>query len=223
VPRVVERDQEDVRPGESNELGERLRAERERQKIGVRELSRRVSISASMISQIELGRVMPSVSTLYAITTALGISLDDLFAPGDESSGARSSSATAREERAAGPPSPLQRAGEHKSISLASGVLWQLLTTEPHHGVEFLDVTYEVGGESAPADALIRHGGTEYGVVIDGCLGVTVGFDTYTLEPGDSISFASSTPHRLFNKCSRPTRAIWVVVGRHGDVRVQGE
>lgn len=216
-----------VRPGESNELGERLRAERERQRVGVRELSRRVNISASMISQIELGRVMPSVSTLYAITTALGISLDDLFAPGDttapgEAAVASKTAPAMSQERHAGPHSPLQRAGEHKSISLASGVRWELLTTEPDPDVEFLRTIYEVQSESAPADALMRHGGTEYGVVIDGCLGVTVGFETYTLEPGDSISFDSSIPHRLFNKADRPTQAIWVVVGRRGDSRVQG-
>jgi anti-sigma factor ChrR (cupin superfamily) len=107
-------------------------------------------------------------------------------------------------------------------ISLASGVRWELLTTEPDPDVEFLQTTYDVGGESAPADALMRHGGVEYGVVVDGCLGVTVGFETYTLEVGDSISFDSSIPHRLFNKSDRPTRAIWVVVGRRGDSRVQG-
>jgi mannose-6-phosphate isomerase-like protein (cupin superfamily) len=68
----------------------------------------------------------------------------------------------------------------------------------------------------------MRHGGTEYGVVIEGRLGVTVGFETFTLEPGDSISFDSSIPHRLFNMLSdRATRAIWVVVGRRGDTRLQ--
>jgi DNA-binding XRE family transcriptional regulator/mannose-6-phosphate isomerase-like protein (cupin superfamily) len=211
-----------ARPSDGNELGERLRAERERQAVGVRELSRRVNISASMISQIELGRVMPSVSTLYAITSALGISLDDLFAPADGGLPPPPPASAAPPVEPVRAGSPLQRAGDHKTISLASGVRWELLTTEPDPDVEFLQTTYDVGGESAPADALMRHGGTEYGVVIDGRLGVTVGFETFTLEPGDSISFDSSIPHRLFNMLTdRPTRAIWVVVGRRGDTRFQ--
>lgn len=62
-------------------IGDRLRAERAHRGVTVRGLAREVGVSASLISQIENGRSQPSVSTLYAITTALGISIEDLFAP----------------------------------------------------------------------------------------------------------------------------------------------
>lgn len=62
-------------------IGERIRAERVRLGVTVRGLAREVGVSASLISQIETGRSQPSVSTLYAITTALGISVEDIFAP----------------------------------------------------------------------------------------------------------------------------------------------
>jgi transcriptional regulator with XRE-family HTH domain len=214
-------------PTDSTEFGQRLRLERERQNIGVRELSRRLDVSASMISQIERGRVMPSVNTLYSITSALGISLDDLFArePGAaRPRGALNGGAPDAGAPAAAPPAIglIQRREGRQAIELGSGVRWELLTTHPEENVEFLQTTYAVGGESAPADALMRHGGHEYGVVLTGRLGVTVGFETYELEPGDSISFTSSTPHRLFNvHPDEPTTAIWVVVGRRGDPRVR--
>lgn len=194
-------------------FGERLRAERERQKIGVRELSRRLDVSASMISQIERGRVMPSVNTLYSITSTLGISLDDLFAPGPEITRPRGG----RGGRTLG--SPVQRSDSRQSLELDAGVRWELLTPEPHADVDFLRTIYAVGGESCPADALMRHGGHEYGLVLEGTLGVTVGFETHELATGDSISFDSSTPHRLFNSGDRTAVAIWVVVDRHGDPR----
>jgi transcriptional regulator with XRE-family HTH domain/quercetin dioxygenase-like cupin family protein len=60
-------------------LGVRLRAERMRRGISLRSLARDVGVSASMISQIETGKSRPSVSTLYAITSALGISIEDVF------------------------------------------------------------------------------------------------------------------------------------------------
>lgn len=63
-------------------FGERIREERARRGVSVRGLARDVGVSASLISQIETGRSQPSVSTLYAIVTALGISIEDLFAPG---------------------------------------------------------------------------------------------------------------------------------------------
>lgn len=63
-------------------FGERIREERARRGVSVRGLARDVGVSASLISQIETGRSQPSVSTLYAIVTALGISIEDLFNPG---------------------------------------------------------------------------------------------------------------------------------------------
>ena len=49
--------------------------------------------------------------------------------------------------------------------------------------------------------------------------GVTVGFEDYVLEPGDSISFESSTPHRLHNDGEVAVHAIWVVLGRYHSTR----
>jgi len=62
-------------------IGSRLREERERQGLSLRKLAGRLDISPSALSQIETGRSRPSVSTLYAIVSELGISFDELFAP----------------------------------------------------------------------------------------------------------------------------------------------
>jgi transcriptional regulator with XRE-family HTH domain len=211
-------------------VGKRLREERERQRIGLRELSRRVGVSASMISQIELGRAAPSVATLYAIVNQLNISLDELFfeageAPDQGSNGARlgasSASAIAEGSQGSSPimlrrgsASPVVRRAERNTIHLGSGVTWERMNTPDEHIVDFLYVVYEVGGASAAENALIRHGGREYGHLLEGSLAVTVGFETYVLEPGDSISFDSAIPHRLFNVGEVPAKAIWFVIGR---------
>jgi quercetin dioxygenase-like cupin family protein/DNA-binding XRE family transcriptional regulator len=62
-------------------IGARLRAARHALGRSVRGLARDIGVSASLISQIETDKSSPSVSTLYAITTALGISIEDLFGP----------------------------------------------------------------------------------------------------------------------------------------------
>ena len=221
-------------------IGMRIRRERERQRIGLRELARQVNVSASLISQVELGRASPSVGTLYAIVNALGISLDQLFfesgsspaAAAPESDSDAPAGANVSPIRSARPreihASQLAedgrelvvRSGDRKGIQLSSGVRWERMTAATDHDVEFLYVTYDVGGASCPEDSLIRHAGREYGHVLTGRLGVTVGFDTHELEPGDSISFDSTTPHRLFNDGEEPVKGIWFVVGRGGDARV---
>ena len=93
----------------------------------------------------------------------------------------------------------VQPAASRKRIQLASGVEWERLTARSERGVEFLYVTYEVGGASSGEGAYQRHSGHEWGYVLDGRLDVRIGFEDYILEPGDAISFDSTIPHRLAN------------------------
>ncbi|CAM5536948.1 hypothetical protein SPURM210S_04698 [Streptomyces purpurascens] len=60
-------------------VGARIRQARLERGTSLRALAREVGVSASLVSQIETGKSQPSVSTLYAITTALGISVESLF------------------------------------------------------------------------------------------------------------------------------------------------
>ena len=64
-----------ARPEAQDDVGPSLRAHREQRQLSLRELARRLSISPSALSQIETGKSRPSVSTLYAIVSELGISL----------------------------------------------------------------------------------------------------------------------------------------------------
>src|SRR5919112_957329 len=68
-----------VPPSAVPPIGARLRAARQARGRSVRGLAREIGVSASLISQIETDKISPSVSTLYAITTELGISIEDLF------------------------------------------------------------------------------------------------------------------------------------------------
>jgi len=77
-------------------LGARLREERLNRGISLRSLARDVGVSASMISQIETSKSQPSVSTLYAITSALNISIEDVFTPPVTRRGAAAVSVSAR-------------------------------------------------------------------------------------------------------------------------------
>jgi transcriptional regulator with XRE-family HTH domain len=191
-------------------LGQRLRTERERQEIGLRTLAKRVGVSASLISQVERGKVMPSVGTLYAIVRELGLSMDGLF--GDEEDGGPGR---------ASPSGPVQRHDERKTLQLANGVHWERLTPTADPRIEFHYVAYDVGSESCPPDSLMRHSGKECGYVLSGRLGVTIAYDSYELGPGDSVSFLSSLPHRLWNPGDDVATAIWLVVDRGSDERFE--
>jgi transcriptional regulator with XRE-family HTH domain len=202
--------------GQTPSIAQNLRKAREAQDVGLRELSRRVGVSASMISQIERGNVMPSVATLYSIVSELQISLDDLFFSDDD----RQSGGSSHVRENSG---PVLHSADRNTLVLDSGVRWELLTAEPDPNVDFIFASYPVGSESTAPDQLQRHGGKEYGLIVFGRLGVTVGFETWEMGAGDSISFDSTQPHRLFSVGSEETQVVWVVVGRRGDTRTPGD
>jgi transcriptional regulator with XRE-family HTH domain len=200
--------------GELEDIGTRLREERERVGISQRELARRIGLSASMISQLESGQSKPSVSTLYAIVTELGVSLDDVFRGTEGHASVERTSADGPSEAAE--HDPVVRPEERHVIDLASGVRWERLTSHEHEDVDFLHVIYDVGGSSAGDTMMMRHSGREYGYVLSGYLGVQLGFEEHKLGPGDSIAFDSTQPHRLWNLGEEPVHGIWFVVGREG-------
>jgi transcriptional regulator with XRE-family HTH domain len=211
-----------------DDLGPRLRRHREERQLSLRELARRLGISPSAISQFETGKSRLSVSTLYAIVTELGISLDELFSGIDGDAAvkpARKAPAPSRartkgSKREAAPEERhVQRAGRRRTIDLETGVRWERLTPEADPEADFLYVVYEVGGSSCQDDRFIRHSGREYGLVLSGTLEVTVGFDRYELGPGDSICFDSTVPHCLRTVGNKPVHGVWFVVGRQNDRR----
>ncbi len=189
------------------QVGDAIRSRRQSLGLSLRDLAERLGVTPSLISQIERGRANPSVSTLYAIVAELQLSLDDLLftdrLPAEPTAPVQEL-----------PTGPVQRGSKRQRIRLASGVLWERLTTTSEPGVEFLHVIYEVDGASSPADAYQRHSGHEWGYVLSGRLKVTIGFREYMLEPGDSVSLDSTTPHRLENGGDVPVHAIWFVLGR---------
>jgi transcriptional regulator with XRE-family HTH domain len=205
-----------------NTLGVRLRESRTDQGFSLREMARRLDVSPSLVSQIETGKIQPSVRTLYAIVSQLGVSLDAIF---DQTSTVQATGAKPTRPKRGTPSQPtgtagdggfVQRAADRAGIDLETGVRWERMTTRNEPDIEFLFAIYPPGSESAPADALVRHNGREFGVVLSGRLGITIGFEDHVLAPGDSVSFDSTTPHRLHNDGREPVTAVWVVVNRRG-------
>jgi transcriptional regulator with XRE-family HTH domain/mannose-6-phosphate isomerase-like protein (cupin superfamily) len=223
-------------------VGAQLRAYRQAAGLSLRQFARDLGVSPSFVSQIENGKSQPSVATLYSICSMLNISVDELFAladaPGADpdqettphaapGSGAgpapdagpasrRGALAELAASASAAPgPGPVVAPGQRRRLVLDSGVTWEQLAPTREAAVDFLFVRYAVGGSSVANHELTRHAGVEYGYIISGTLQISLGFDTYEVRAGESISFDSSTPHRLTNAGDVPVEAIWFVHGRN--------
>jgi len=200
---------------EWRKCGENIRIAREGVEMSVRELARRVGVSASHISQVERGLASFSVPALYNVASELGISMDSLF---EDPSQPKSRSTIEDEQKAADGQLSLDDAGivlrkdGRPSLDLTKGPTWERLTSRPESGSEFIEVIYEPGVDGAnPPSDLVQHSGREYGIIIEGELSVQVGMGFTLLSPGDSISFDCSIPHRFWNATSAPVRAIWFI------------
>jgi transcriptional regulator with XRE-family HTH domain len=210
-------------------IGEKLRAARQKEKLSLRELASRADVSPSLLSQIENGRANPSVMTLYNVAGALNVPITFFF-PGANGTHPRAHQAplvksdkTPSELRIGNQgefdgvvqhsESPVMRPDLRMAIELMGGVRWERLTPKEEPDIQFLEIQYQPGASSGPA--MSRHSGREFGLILSGELKLELGFERYIMTVGDSIVFDSTTPHRLSNEDKETVRAIWVIMNRN--------
>ena len=170
------------------QIGERIRSLRSEHRMSIRELARRAGVSASLISEGERGLVEPSVGVLKRIANVLDVNLTYFFSrPGSAGE-------------------TVIREGERRRLRELHGVTFELAGPD---NVRSLEPIYGRLQPGADVETL-QHEGEELGMVLRGRLKVWVGSEVYFLEPGDSIFFASSTPHRVANLSDEVTEYIWV-------------
>jgi transcriptional regulator with XRE-family HTH domain len=195
-------------------------AHRARRGLRAAELARDVGVTPSLISQIERGQSRPSVSTLFALAEALRVPVDAFFreSPQPAAAGAapqRGETSPHEGEVVAddalrGGGRYLVRKGNRAAIDIEGGVRWERLTRNTMDHLDFFELIYEPGAESHPRQ--YTHPGTEMVLVMRGRLEITVGFERYLLDPGDSMDFPSSMPHRYVNPGDETAHAVTVIL-----------
>ncbi|MGQ2915565.1 helix-turn-helix domain-containing protein [Microbacterium aurantiacum] len=197
----------------SDSLGARLREVRTARGLSLRSVAQALGVSASLLSQVEIGRTQPSVSTLFALAAHLGVSLDDLVGQG----GAAVDASDAASPPPASPrpaATTVQRSHDYPVIEMENGVRWEKLAATADGPADALLVTYQPGASSSIEGKLMRHAGVEYAYLLEGELTLQLEFDTFTLGAGDSLSFDSMRPHMFSNVADRPAKGVWFVFGR---------
>ena len=178
----------------SVDVSARLRELREAQGISMRTLASRSGLSANALSMIERGTTSPSVSTLYKLASALGVSITAFFGVENEKKQV-----------------VFIKNDERTRLSFTRGV-FEALGGEQFIGrVEPFMLTLESGSSCGPHD--IVHSGHEFVYCLRGQLDYTVEKQTYRLEAGDSLLFASKLRHRWKNPANTVTNALVIISG----------
>ena len=193
-------------------IGERLASLRAQRRMRISDLARRVQVSPSLISQIERGQSRPSVTTLFALAQQLDVPVDAFFE--EHASAASAASAATRLWRGRNGSSDgeryLVKRHERSTLDILGGVRWERLTRTALSPLEFMELVYEPGAESAPQ--LYRHPGLECVLVTENRLHIAIGDELNRLEEGDSVAFPSTLRHRYLNPTDRVSRAITVIL-----------
>ena len=170
----------------SDDIGIRLRLVRQIFGLTQRELARRAGVTNGAISLIEQNRVSPSISSLKKILEGIPLSLADFFtlnfSPSDEVFFA----ADDLTEIAHQPEISMRLVGR-RTKGRALGMLHEV---------------YQPGADTG--ETMLRHEGEECGIVVSGCLTVTVGTQERALRPGEAYYFRSDIPHRFRNQGTEP-------------------
>jgi transcriptional regulator with XRE-family HTH domain len=177
-------------------IGRKIRELRMHRGMKLKELSQRVGVTASFLSQVERGVAVPSISSLKKISDAFDISITSFF---DEKEGAKVEAEF----------SPVVKKGQRKILHPSPGVTYHLLSRNLQGKIEFLLAIYDAGASTGAAP--YTHRGEECALVLKGRLEIEIGSSTYLLEKDDSISFSCEIPHCVRNAGKGPAVSIWCI------------
>lgn len=171
------------------DIGTRLREIRTRFNLSQRQLARQSGVANATISQIEAGKLNPTVSMLKKVLDGFPISLGAFF--GDD--------LEVRER-------VFFRADELTEIADGGVSYRQVGAHLGQRAIQLIQERYEPG--AGTGRHMMTHDGEECGIILHGRLEVTVGDRVAVLRPGDAYYFRSSQPHRFRNTGGEPCELI---------------
>ncbi|MFF0860944.1 helix-turn-helix domain-containing protein [Nonomuraea sp. NPDC003560] len=178
------------------DLGTRIRVYRGMRGMTVRALAGEAKASPSFISQLERGQTSASIGMLRRISSALGITVADLFNEDDE------------------PAHRVVRRAERPELATAPGTRKFLISQRPLRTVEMYAGEFDPGASTG--DEPYTHGDSqEIFLVLRGSLTLWLGpagsAAAHPLGPGDSVEYRTSVPHRVVNDGDEAAEVLWVI------------
>ena len=184
----------------NKKIGEKIISLRESCNLSVEALAERSGLDVKQIKIIEANENIPSLAPLIKIARALGVRLgtflDDYTELGPVVSrvGERSEAI-----RFAGKAE--QKDGHLDFFSLA----------EQKAGRHMEPFLIDIQPSTVNEPILSSHEGEEFIYVLEGCVEITYGKDTYVLNPGDSIYYDSIVTHNVHAGADCPAKILAVV------------
>ena len=179
-------------------LGERIKALRLERELQQRQLAEKAELTPSMVSQIESGRLTPSLHTLGRIAAALSVPIASLF---DGQPAGRIH---------------VSRKEDYPVVSFdGSTERWSVLGAGLFEGkIRAVVATLPGRTRGMITDkVVIKPGQMKLFYVLDGTVALHYNGERRTLEPGDSALLDGGSPHSWDNLGTKTARVLWVILG----------
>lgn len=178
-------------------LGAKLRQLRLRKKIALVDLGKHTGLSASMLSQLENGKLIPTLPTLARIAVVFDVSLDYFFV---DKKRKRPFSIVRLEERMKFP----DRAGSVKPSFFFECLAFSAQDKGLHAYLA------EFPKRAANEVEEHMHDGSEFLHLLEGAITIRYQEEEHSIKAGDSVYFDSSEPHSYRGISKISARAVVV-------------
>jgi transcriptional regulator with XRE-family HTH domain len=183
-------------------IGERIKHLRLKKSMGLVELGKHTGLSASFLSQLETGRVVPTLRNLARIAMVFSKDLNYFFEPEPMTL----FRVHRGKERVRLPQSGVQ---DPAYFFESLGYLVPDRQLDPYFA-EFLPAKSAAGQRQEPRAH--QHFGCEFLYVLSGSLTIRHGASVHHVEPGDAVYFDASTTHSYECSGATPTTALIVTL-----------
>lgn len=184
---------------EEKRIGERIKRLRLKKSMGLVELGKHAGLSASFLSQLETGRVVPTLRNLARIAMVFSKDLSYFFEPEPQ--------AIFRIHRQKDRVRLPQTGVEPPTYFFES---LGYMVPDRHMDPYFAEFVPPAKGQEPKAH---MHPGVEFLYVLDGELGLRHGDQECALEAGDAVYFDGSVPHSY--QCMGKKPAGVIIVSMH--------
>lgn len=164
------------------DLGNKLRMLRLKKKISLVDLGKHTGLSASMLSQLENGKLTPTLPTLARVAMVFDVGLDFFFA---DKRRRRLFSVVRAKER--------MRFPDRADNPLPNFFFEVLAFSAQEKGLQAYLAEFPLRSPQETQEHY--HDGAEFLYVLEGSIVVTFQSEEHTLNIGDSVYFDSSEPH----------------------------
>jgi len=176
-----------------NDIGEKVNQLRSSKNMTLKELSEKVDLSTSFLSQAERGLTSITINTLKKIAAALEVDMNYFFSPPESIK-------------------PLIRRSYEQEvfrIDESKFIYYNLGSDLVNKKLDPMIVTI-LPGEIGENIVLSGHPGEEFLYVLEGIFTIMIDKNEHEMFPGDSIHFSSTVPHDWVNHTNKLVKILIV-------------